>query len=203
MTQRVKSSVITESGADGAILIGGKYYLNYTSAINKLLDVGEDSFFEHRMLSWPEYSKKYPEKSEMDWAEDSRDSLVPGLLYFYDQVAPGHAWDIKLNDNWNDRFEEAGVNAKYYSQQLPFAYDGAVYTAENLGNLTYGYFGSAMGYTDELLYWAGGIPNIGIRNLDNLFKPYFGENYDSDTKYVKKGIDLFYNRYGNMYPATV
>ena len=79
-----------------------------------------------------------------------------------------------------------------------FLYD----TAENLGNFTYGYFGSAMGYSDELLYWAGGVPNLNIGNLGNLFKEHFGET-ESDTEYVRLGVERFYKQYGNKYPATI
>lgn len=123
------------------------------------------------------------------------------LTYFYGQVASGHPWDIKLKENWEERFEESGIVAQYYSQQFKIVYNGNIINAENLGNITYGYFGTAMGFSSETLYWAGGLPNI-KSNPSNIFKDYFGESGD-DHDWVAYGINLFNKKYGTKYPATI
>ena len=73
---------------------------------------------------------------------------------------------------------------------------------ESVDTSSEGDFGSATGYSDELLYWAGGVPNLNIGNLGNLFKEHFGEK-ESDTEYVRLGVERFYKQYGNKYPATI
>lgn len=70
-------------------------------------------------------------------------------------------------------------------------------TREDLGNILYGYLGSAMGIGDTTLYWGGGI----AANKYNIFNgkaynpdEYYGDN-KKDHEYIKKGIEMFYEDY--------
>lgn len=78
-----------------------------------------------------------------------------------------------------------------------FLFRGEVVTREDLGNILYGYLGSAMGISDTMLYHGGGIA-ADWKNIFNgkLFdeNEYFGDD-DTDHEYIKKGIEMFYEDY--------
>ena len=181
-----------------SIMQHGKYYLDYTSAITALLDNSEDEFFLRGYLRNSLYKEKYPDRTPLDWIDEYTQNITPesDLVWFYKQMAAGMPWDVKLKRNWDGRFEDARVHATYYSQKFLFAYNGDLIHAENLGNITYGYFGLAMGYDKKFLKWAGGTPNI-LSNPQNVFKPYFGED-DDDIYYVNWGMEIFENKYPHL-----
>lgn len=100
------------------------------------------------------------------------------LIWFYSMVNHGEEWDIKLENRWNQMF--SGIN--YYAQKFPFTCLGSVMNSENLGNVTYGYWGSAIGLSEQILYDG------------SSFAAFTGGTKDTseDKEFIKLGIDCFF-----------
>ena len=69
------------------------------------------------------------------------------LLYFKSQVQDGAPWDIKQPKSW---VETIGTESPKYKSR--FIYNGIEMNSADLGNYTYGYLGSAYGYSLDVLY---------------------------------------------------
>lgn len=88
---------------------------------------------------------------------------------------------------------------------MRFVFRGEIVTREDLGNITYRYLGSAMGIGDATLYWESGVAAQGIKNVfsDDVrdASKYYGDS-PKDHMTVKKGIELFYEDYPEVYHGT-
>ncbi len=103
------------------------------------------------------------------------------LQYFESMEDHGMLWDYKVEDNW-----QRDIKVPYLNVDGPFIYNGKVTTAEDFGNIHYGYIGKVMGFPDNLLYMAGGYAHCG-KNIQVLIGPY------NDHKAIKRGIDMYNN----------
>ena len=110
---------------------------------------------------------------------------VTDVFWFMDQVNHAKPWDIKRADPWK----------KTIKTTYPISYDTTIVfqsrltTPEALGNITYGYLGKAMGYTEfELIsggnYAAGGVTGI-----------FTGADSEDDKKNVRLGIKWYEARH--------
>ena len=120
-------------------------------------------------------------------------------IYFYNQVNHGAPWDIKRDDPWKQQFGD--IKMPYYDsnpdKDETFLFKNELVTREDLGNILYGYLGSAMGIDDKTLFWGAGV----AANKANIFNgkaynpdEYYGDD-PHDHEYVKKGIKMFYEDY--------
>ena len=75
-------------------------------------------------------------------------SNVRLVQWWMSKVGHEKEWDIKLDYNWKKMFPEI----KYYAQRFPFVFNQKVLNSEDLGNVTYGYWGYAVGFSDWELY---------------------------------------------------
>lgn len=109
---------------------------DYTSLVQRKLDDEHDSFFKFRAEV---NENSTPQKLNV---------ILKALLYFFKQVTHNGPWDIKVIKRWEEKFHitAPGVHEKFkfYSYEL---------TKEDLGNLTYGYLGSALGLHPLTLWW--------------------------------------------------
>ena len=96
------------------------------------------------------------------------------LWLFYNQVKSGGPWDIKLADRWAEMLPS--INR--YTVNFPFVFWGHVINAENLGNITYGYWGALYEFSLELLL-SGGDFAAG------------GKDSDEDKFYIELGYLLY------------
>ncbi len=89
-------------------------------------------------------------KDTADWAETQTNELdfVSKIFWWMSKVNHEKEWDIKLKGNWERMFPKI----KYYAQKFPFVFKHKVLNSENLGNITYGYWGYAIGFSDWTLY---------------------------------------------------
>ena len=103
------------------------------------------------------------------------------LSYFYEKEKKHGPWDYKEKENWNRDFSVPYTEV--------FKWNGKVMTPEDFGNIHYGFVGTAMGYSPELLFMGGGYAKCDwdIRILTDKY------NCDdrNDHIAIKYGIDLY------------
>ena len=150
--------------------------------------------FPPRDSSMPDYTSGINEwlyKKEADF-QNSRskwgDEIT--LIKFYNEVKTGGPMDIKQAENWSEAFN---TNNMPFPSGF-FVYNNQVMDAGTLGNITYGYIGTSLGYPPEILYYGGGFANV-----KNMGTEYFAiwpllPNYGDapeDIKAIRDGIDLY------------
>ena len=111
---------------------------------------------------------------------------VGKLIAFAYNMRPNGPMDLKKN--WNRTFGET------VPKKDLFIFNGEVMDAATLGNVTYGYVGTYLGFSETLLYQGGGlinVMNLGVQYLPVWNKlPNYGEAPE-DIIAIKKGIDLY------------
>ena len=181
------------------VKIDGEYYIDYTPVINARLHEVEQEFQSHSLCD--SHTINDPELT------------LENIAWFIGQVNEYCPWDIKKENSWKMQFG----NVRHLSDMSdPIAYNGQVVRAENLGNLTYGYWGRAMGWPAEILYLGGGVVNqLGsawkltkalvtderdiwawLNSLLNIIKPsvYSDGSYgdgENDYIFIKQGVELY------------
>ena len=121
-------------------------------------------------------------------------------MWFFQQVRSGAVWDIKLENRW----KAALLNVPYLknedtgttdSEFGAFLFRGEKRTAEDMGNILYGYAGHAMRFGDITLYWGGGVAAQGGMNNEAVnTPPNYGDD-ENDHKAISDGIGMFKNDY--------
>ena len=81
-----------------------------------------------------------------------------------------------------------------------FIYDGDVINAGELGNIAYGYWGKSLGFTDDELFYGGGVARMLVdRNFDNIWNSLITDKYygdrPEDIADIMKGIELYNKKY--------
>jgi len=110
------------------------------------------------------------------------------LGYFYIKEDHGRDWDYKLRENW-----ERDISIPYLGVDGQFIYNGIVTTAEDFGNIHYGYIGSAGGIVPTILYMGGGYAKCGLSS--EVFKyPYYCDD-ENDHFAIQRGINMYYHGY--------
>ena len=109
-------------------------------------------------------------------------SAVPDALYeFYDTFKTGGRLDLKNRDRWNEMFSFS------HPGKEKFLFFDMVVTADQLGNIVYGLFGTLLGVNDVMLYWGGGFAhqkNITGKSFGDVLKLaclYNPNQYYGDT----------------------
>ena len=107
------------------------------------------------------------------------------LISFYDLVRPGGTCDYK---RWLD------PSAKQILYNIEFQQNLYQMTAEEIGNIHYGFLGRSIGIDSETLLYAGGIVNIItskslIKNIDACINSYCDD--ENDVANVQRGIDYY------------
>ena len=191
--------------------IDGEYLYDYTTVImNRLNEVLPD-FRNHRILTYEEYIDKYSIKLCGKWTisipsySDYLGTVLANLLFFYNQVNHSAPWDIKRNDPWKQQFGDIRMPRYGGNSSESFAFRGESVTREDLGNMTYGYLGSAMGIGDITLYWGGGVAAVGLSKIltsEELRDPSknYGDSKD-DHANIEKGIRFYYGDYPDAKPG--
>ena len=187
MKQEIKSSALSKMPDSVTVKkIGNINYLDYTTVINTTLAQNIQDFFNHRLeFSYDQYIEKFSTKNHIPNLEGYLGYIASDTLWFEQQVESGARWDLKLENRWNEMFN---YQITYYSQAFKFIYEGKIITSEDLGNITFGYLGSAMGFSSNTLH-AGA-----------LFAGHDKEN-QQDTDMVNWGISKFFKEYGDKYPV--
>ena len=122
-----------------------------------------------------------------DYVDSYLAQSAADMIWFYNQVKPSGPWDLKYGPSWKAAFGED----TFYGPTFNIVYEDTIITPEMLGNITYGYWGSAMGYSDELLYFGVGVAN-NTWKVWKLLDEYYGET-EEDHNAIKRGIEYYHN----------
>lgn len=114
-------------------------------------------------------------------------SSPSSLNYFYEQVKSNGEWDYKVEENW-----VRDIDVPYLGVTGEFLYNGQVTTAEEFGNIHYGFIGTHMGYSSTILFMGGGYAKCGIDV--RIFEPPYYCDDENDHYGIQRGIDMYYNR---------
>ena len=115
------------------------------------------------------------------------------LGIFIDMVQNKGVYDIKRQDEWQYPHKTYhGTVHNNFETLSPFMYyDGNLWSAEELGNYTFGYFGAANGYGEEFLCFGAGVyqkatdPNPAWL----LFDSYWDD--PRDQEFIRMGYQFF------------
>lgn len=189
---------------------GERWYFDYTDVIMNRINEVLPEFEDHRIYELREYVDKYSVRLfgkllvRVPNAEDYFGHVYGNLLFFYDQVKTGGPWDIKLDDPWYEQFGYEIPMPYYYpgdDKNEEFLFRGELVGRDNLGNITYGYLGSAMGIGETTLLWGGGVATYlqkrdiwGIINGKIKNDINYGDN-PGDSEDIMKGIKFFFADY--------
>lgn len=123
-------------------------------------------------------------------AEKHKDDFDMGLTWFASMINNNAPWDIKRQAQWNEQigveFSVRDENGEFNS----FVLNGEVITPEILGNMTYGYWGTAMNYGSTLLFMGGGEAAVGVKKWLTSEPPYYGDSPEDHIS-IQKGIDWY------------
>ncbi len=169
---------------------------DYTNCINQVISEAVPEFIAHGV------SIPFEEPGALDFVYD-----IDSYTWFMKQVNSNARWDVKIPDSWKRVFPDLPVPD---SKQI-FIFRGLEITSEDLGNILYGYFGTAMGINEKVLYAAGGVAkqlkHVSIDSEEEMFKvldtmvdcylledKFYGDD-ENDHKYKKIGIGMYRNDY--------
>jgi hypothetical protein len=165
-------------------------YPDYTTKINELFENAIEQCWGNRCMSWGQYCSWLNSLSVLltPSVSDHLGLTLGSFLWFYDQVKPGAVWDVKKSINWANALPDCpflGVSTGR------FMFRGELITAEDLGNIMYGYTGRATGFGDITLYWGGGVAKQGSINSPALtVAPYYGDDINDHIR-IKQGYEMF------------
>jgi RHS repeat-associated protein len=136
--------------------------------------------------TYHEYQDQQTLSSNASYGQSNRWNLGA----FYNQVKPGGPWDYKRNS------EGRGF----------YFFNGKLVTAEEFGNLNYGYSGTAFGFGESILTDAAGAAQIATAGRDNRGPTLsnISGNFDDprDTATIRSGVAT-YNNAGLSNNSTV
>lgn len=117
------------------------------------------------------------------------------FVWFYNQVKTDADWDIKLEEKWNTTIASGTYPGNCLTQVMLY---GELTTPEALGNITYGYLGTAAGFPKSILLKGGDAAANGVSfRPKGIYKGLQGIVISADSQEDKaniiKGIN-WYNR---------
>ena len=138
---------------------------------------------------YPDYSEELDRvlirNTAISEAVSNNTTIVETLAFFSAMEYKRQPWDYKESVIWNAEFKN-----NYLGVDGPFLYHGKVTTAEDYGNIHYGYVGSALGIPPEILFMAGGIVKCKID--PKVLQPPLYCDDENDHEAIQRGIDMYY-----------
>lgn len=171
------------------------YNAKYPYAISP---VGSNSIYgwiNESSVSIPDYTEEivYGVMMEYQFLKGIFDANpTVALGDFYNAFTYGGTFDVTIKNRWDDLFSVPFPNGE------KFIFMDMVVTADQLGNILYGWIGTMLGIEDEVLYFGGGfaqqMKNTGLNftsvlAFDCLYDPalYYGDRSE-DHFDVLRGI---------------
>ena len=186
------------------------YYLDYTTPIKTLLDSYQKFYDQYRVLPLDEYIEKQSSitgTNSSSAAAAWTTGLALSFIAFYKLVKAHAEMDLKEEDCWKNQFGDdipyiRFMNNAAFPDEPPYKViiNGKYRTSEHIGNITYGYMGTLLGFGEELLYCAGGAAakagDGGILSYPNAISEaylegaaaYYGDGAN-DHYAIKEGIE--------------
>lgn len=109
-------------------------------------------------------------------------------MEFYHSVNTGGIWDYKIPKRWKE-----SINVQFLGYNKPFIYNGVITTAEEFGNIHYGFVGSAVGFSPTILFIGGGYAANKRAPINVFTKANYGDSIE-DHNAIQRGINM-YNYY--------
>ena len=190
MVQGIKNNEISNmTGNVSTVYINRIWYFDYTNEINQAIKNNINDYINKRIkYSYPEYIEEYstwfyvPNIDTYICGE-----VLPVLTWFYEQVKPNAKWDLKVQRRWEEMFDNNKIH--YYSQQFKFVYRGQIINSEDLGNINFGYLGSALALSLETMEKGVWLAGDGAKDGDR------------DKEMIRLGINFFFIDYDiRQYP---
>lgn len=151
----------TQKDIDAGVQIvtrGTEQYYDLSNAINKVLWTAKSDFEEHK-----------------------DDFFLEKWSWFTKLVGNSGVWNIKKDEEtWTNT-----LNISSNSFNKKFLLFGKVVDREILGNITYGYFGTAAGLSIHELLGGSMVNDVMTHGFDNLSNEY------NDHSSIKMGIDWY------------
>ena len=178
--------------------IEGKYLYDYTIPINRLFEEAAVLCEERRCMNWTQYCEWCLDHNFYTPSMSQHLGMQSGsFIWFLQQVRSGAVWDIKVPARWM----EALPNVPYLGLLEEFVFQDEKCNAEALGNIFYGYTGTAIGFSPVTLYWGGGVAKLQSISSDELKTPPTYGDDENDHINIEKGINLFHQNHPN-YPEA-
>lgn len=185
----------------------GKTYFDYTIPLNNLLKSAKQRSESHRCLSWSQYCEwaATTEPIHDPQTAEHAGMQIGSFLWFFKQVNHNAEWDIKRVARWKEALPFVpylGLSDNNDNSRGMFLFRGKTITAEDMGNILYGYAGRAIGFSAVTLYWGGGVAAKNSLTHPDLRNPdkYYGDA-ENDHNMIEFGYSLFEADYPN-YPAV-
>lgn len=187
------------------------YYFDYTTPIFTLLNSKTDFYNQYKVQSLEKYIETLQDYGVIDFSDAIPAwiaQLANSFLAFYQLVRAGAPMDLKIKDCWDEQFNSeipyiwpwpAPEETSDPPYKMIFA--EKFRTSEHIGNITYGYMGTMLGFGEELLYCAGGAAalagNAGLLSYPEKVteaylkgpEAYYGDGAN-DHFAIKEGIEL-------------
>lgn len=175
-------------------------YYDFTIPINRLFREAVQQCKDHRCMNWKQYCSSLSVLSEPSIKEWKAGQLA-SFLWFYKQVNHKAVWDIKRDYRWKQALPNVPWLKNDDGKFEKFSFRDMKMTAEDLGNIMYGYTGRATGFGKITLFWGGGVANLGSISDERVTQPpYYGDDAN-DHDNIDKGYDMFCMDYPS-YPET-
>jgi hypothetical protein len=176
------------SGSDGD---SGNTTSENTSGNNKYLELTEEmnktgvEIIEIYGVEYYDYSK--PINNVFQKAAEEAKQHKRDLKWFKSKVNHGADWDIKVSDSWNRT-----IGKTYPGKPTTWiVVNGELTSPEKLGNMMYGYTGTAAKIPEAILI-AGAVYAAGTAyGVDFLTDEKLRENELEDHETIKKGVNWY------------
>lgn len=122
-------------------------------------------------------------------------------VWFASMVGEGRPWDYKRVSSWllpYNKFKgqsTTGENAWKKGKLKFMYYDGMIISTAEFGNINYGYTGKAAGFSDQEIYFGGGVTHQATAAFrdDELHPEYWPTYFEepADYEYIKYGINKY------------
>lgn len=189
--------------------MGGPGRETYISALG-IMYVWDETFYSNAMLTSSDKTANVKVASvNGSWYKDFSNPINTALrnaepvfkalghlenpIWFKGQVQDGAVWDIKLSGSWNKTIADGTFPGRH---DTPIVVNGVIRTPEELGNMTYGYLGTACGFAQDTLLSGGDYADGGVRGV------FTQSDSPEDKAAIIKGVNWYNNLY-NIRPGTM
>jgi len=159
------------------VTVGANQYYDCTEVLNEVFVNAAKEARQHQLL----YPNLLLRGSVVATSADG-----VNLLWFASKVCDRADWDIKIEDSW-----KRTVGTTFPSDNGTVMFYGKLYTISELGNMLYGYAGTAMKIPEEILYICGGL--VATKSLEFIFLKDYGDG--EDRPLIKEGIEWYKKQY--------
>ncbi len=171
------------------VSIDGIEYYDFSKQVNKMILNNAQVCIENRS----------------DGGNDYLLEIYKTLQWFHNQVNHNAPWDLKRTGRWNEQLPELkDFNIRDSNGNFTkFVLNGDVIAAEDLGNITYGYWGRAIGFGETLIYAGGGYAAVGNNADDPRIydqKQFYGDA-ENDHIMIEKGISWYNSAFKDDKPV--